>query len=438
MSSGQKTPSKPTLKRKLGLLDATSIGLGAIIGAGIFVVIGIAAGMAGPSVVLSVVIAGVSATFTAFSFAELAPAMPRAGGIYEYGHEMISHSVGFLMGWLWVAGNIVLGATASLGFGNYLSSIFGFIPAKLGALGIIVLVMLVNAIGIKQSALLNDVLVIAKVGVLILFILVGLPNIQLSNFNNPFPNGLLPVIQAASLFYFAYIGFPRIATTAEEVMEPEKTIPQAILTALTLSTLIYFFTSATAVGLIGYQRLGASPTPIADAADTLGLRDIAEVGALMATFSVILTSVMGQSRVLFAMARNDEMPESLSRIHSKFDTPVYSILLSGLMMAILSLSLDLTGLASLGSFCVLTTHVLTNYSAFKLFRRTPPSDLHFKAPLRPLHSIAGGLLSLALMVSLPLGTIAVGLLVSAVGIVWFILYTRGFKKETPALMRSEP
>jgi APA family basic amino acid/polyamine antiporter len=429
LSPGQERSTKPTLKRRLGLLDATSIGLGAIIGAGIFVVIGVATGMAGPGVVVSVVIAGISATFTAFSFAELGPAMPRAGGIYEYGHEMISHSVGFVMGWLWVGGNIVLGATASLGFGSYLSSVFTFVPAKLGALGIIGLVMLVNAIGIKQSALLNDLLVITKVGVLLLFILVGLPNIRLSNFSTPFPNGLFPVIQAASLFYFAYIGFPRIATTAEEVKEPEKTIPRAILMALTISVLIYLFTSITAVGLIGYERLGTSPTPIADAADTIGLKEIAEAGALMATFSVILTSVMGQSRVLFAMARNEEIPDFLSRIHSRFDTPVFSILLSGVAMAILSLGLDLTGLASLGSFCVLIVHVLTNYSAFELFRRTPPNELHFKAPLRPLHSIAGALLSLALVMSLPIETIAIGSLISAVGIVWFVLYTKTFKKE---------
>jgi APA family basic amino acid/polyamine antiporter len=417
------------LKRKLGLLDATSIGLGAIIGAGIFVLIGVAAGMAGPGVVVSVVIAGISATFTAFSFAELGPAMPRAGGIYEYGHEMISHPVGFVMGWLWVTGNIVLGATASLGFGNYLSSVFTSVPAKLGALGIIGLVMLVNAIGIKQSALLNDLLVITKIGVLLLFILVGLPNIQLSNFGTLLPNGIFPVIQAASLFYFAYIGFPRIATTAEEVKEPEKTIPQAIFIALTISMLIYLFTSVTAVGLIGYERLGASPTPIADAAGELGLRDIAEAGALMATFSVILTSVMGQSRVLFAMARNEEIPNFLSRIHSRFGTPVFSVLLSGVTMAILSLGLDLTGLASLGSFCVLTTHVLTNYSAFELFKRTPPNELHFKAPLRPLNSIVGVLLSLILVMSLPIGAIATGSLISAVGIVWFVLYVKASKKE---------
>jgi len=434
LSSDQDRSSKPTLKRKLGLLDATSIGLGAIIGAGIFVVIGVATGMAGPGVLVSVVIAGVSATFTAFSFAELGAAMPRAGGVYEYGHEMISHAVGFLIGWLWIAGNIVLGATASLGFGNYFSSVFTFVPAKLAALGIIALVMLVNVIGIKQSALLNDLLVIAKVGVLLLFVLTGLPKIQLSNFSTLYPHGLFAVIQAAALFYFAYIGFPRIATTAEEVKEPEKTIPRAILAALTVSILIYIFTSVTAVGLIGYERLGSSPTPIADAADTLGLRDIVEVGALLATFSVILTSVLGQSRVVFAMARNEEMPSFLSRIHSRFDTPVYSVLLSGAIMAVLSFNLDLAGLASMGSFCVLATHVLTNYSAFKLFRRTPASELRFRAPLRPINSIVGALLSLILLTGLPLETMVIGLVASMAGVIWYALYTRWSRK---AMQRSD-
>jgi APA family basic amino acid/polyamine antiporter len=428
LSSNQERSSEPRLKRSLNLLDATSIGLGAIIGAGIFVVIGVATGIAGPGVVISVIIAGVSATFTAFSFAELGAAIPKAGGVYEYGHEMISHSVGFLMGLLWVAGNILLGATASLGFGNYFSSVFTFVPAKLAALGIIAFVVLVNTIGIKQSALLNDLLVIAKVGVLILFILVGLPKIQLSNFSTLYPHGLFAVIQAAALFYFAYIGFPRIATTAEEVKEPQKTIPRAILAALSISILIYIFTSVTAVGLIGYEKLGSSPTPIADAANAIGLMDIVEVGALLATFSVILTSVMGQSRVMFAMARNEELPSFLSQISSRFDTPIFSIILSGLMMAVLAFGLDLSGLASLGSFCVLTTHVLANYSAFRLFRGTPENELRFKAPLRPVHAVAGALLSLILITGLPLDTIAIGLLFFVVCFAWFALYTRVLMK----------
>lgn len=431
MTSGTERVGKPVLKRKLGLLDAVSIGLGAIVGAGIFVLVGVAAGMAGPGVFVSVIISGISATFTAFSFAELGAAMPRAGGVYEYGHEMISHPVGFLMGWMWLAGNIVLGATASLGFGYYLSSAFEFVPVKVGALTVIALVILFNIIGVKQSALLNDFLVLTKVGVLAAFITLGLPRVQLSNFSDLFPNGLYPVVQAAGLFYFAYIGFPRIATTAEEVKDPQRTIPQAILIALAASSVIYLLASVTAVGLVGYESLGRSMTPIADASDILGLRDLVELGALLATFSVNLTSVMGQSRIFFAMARNEEMPYALSKIDERFDTPVYSILLSGVAIVVLAMSVDLTGLASLGSLCVLFTHVLTNYSAFKLYRSVPEEGLAFKAPLRPLHAVVGGLLSFVLLLGLGTTTLVAGSLALVLGLAWYLLYAKRPQDRSP-------
>jgi len=416
---------EPTLERKLGLLDAVSIGLGAIIGAGIFVLVGTAAGMAGPGIVVSVIVSGLSATFTAFSFGELAAKMPRAGGAYEYGHELISPPVGFLMGWLFIFGNILVGSTASLGFGHYLESATGFIPFRAGALLGLLLVILFNVIGVKRSALVNDLLVFAKVGALSLFIVLGLPRIQLTFFSNLFPNGFFPMIQAASLFYFAYIGFPRIATTAEEIRKPEVNIPRAILISLIASSLLYLLTSITAVGLIGYERLGNSKTPIADASVGLGLRSIVEGGALLATLSVVLTSVMGQSRVFFAMARNGEIPHFLSRLDKKFETPIYSVLLSGIVMIALALSIDITFLAFLSSFCVLFTHVLVNYSALKLHGSSAEKAVSSKAHF--LHSIAGFLLSLMLMLGLGIGTIGMGLLATFAGLIWYALYSKLFK-----------
>jgi APA family basic amino acid/polyamine antiporter len=415
------------LKRKLGLLDAVSIGLGAIIGAGIFVLIGIASGMAGPAVFFSTIISGVSATFTALSFAALGAAMPRAGGVYEYGHELISHSFGFILGWTWIFGNIVMGATASLGFGYYLSSAFGFIPFKVGALIIILMVVFFNVIGIKQMAIVNNFIVVTKVAVLILFILMGLPKIRVSNFENFLPNGIIPVFQAAGLFYFAYIGFPRISTAAEEVKDPERNIPAAIMLSLLISIIIYVLTSVTAVGLVGYKNLSNSPTPIGEAAKVLDLSSIIEVGALLATLSVVLTSVMGQSRIFFAMARNEEVPYILSKVHEKFDTPVYSVLLSGIIMIALVLTIDIYSLASLGSFCILFTHIFTNYSAFKLYRRSF-KNVSFKISLQPTLSILGLIMSIVLAFSLGINTIVMGAVACITGFLWYAFYTKLFKK----------
>lgn len=428
MNAGGLQQGKPVLKRRLGLLDAVSIGLGAIIGAGIFVLIGIASGMAGPAVIFSIIVSGVSATFTALSFATLGAAIPRAGGVYEYGHELISHPVGFALGWMWIFGNIVMGATASLGFGYYLSSMLGFIPFKVGALVIILLVVFFNIIGVKKTAIVNDLIVVAKVGVLILFIILGLPKIQASNFENFFPKGIIPVFQAAGFFYFAYIGFPRISTVAEEVKNPEKNIPRAIMLSLFLSTLIYLLTSITAIGLIGYEALSASQTPVGDAAGAIGLSKAVEAGALLATFSVVLTSVMGQSRIFFAMARNNEVPDFLSRIHGKFGTPVYSILLSGIIMTILASTIDISNLASLGSFCILFTHIFTNYAALRLYKSTLKTS--FKKPFGPFYSIIGLVMSIILVFSLGVNTIVVGAIVFTTGLLWYFAYKKALVQKS--------
>jgi len=411
---------KPELPRQLGLLDAVSVGLGAIIGAGIFVLIGIAAGLAGSGVLLAVVLSGVSASFTALSFSELGAALPRAGGVYEYGHTLISPFVGFIMGWLWVSGNIVLGATASLGFGNYLSSAFPGIPPKAAALGLVLVVTLLNAIGTKLTAGVNNVIVAVKVLVLVVFSAVGLANVNPANFGNPLGRGLAPILQAAGFFYFAYIGFPRISTMAEEVKDPERTIPRAILLALFISMAVYLLTAAAAVGLIGWERLSESQAPLAEAAEAIGLSSLLYAGGLLATFSVVLTSVMGQSRVFFAMARNEEVPYSLSRVHRRLGTPMYTVLLSGTIMAVLVLTVDLSSLAGLTSICVLSTHVLTNYAALRL----PREGLKVRFDVRgiPVHAYLGVLLSMALVASLAPSSGVLGLLVFLLGTAWYVSY----------------
>ncbi|MBO3840162.1 MAG: amino acid permease [Thermoproteota archaeon] len=417
---------KPVLRRKLGLWDAVSIGLGAIIGAGIFVLIGIASGMAGPAVIFSIMVSGMSAIFTALSFAMLGAAFPKAGGVYEYGHELLSHSLGFVLGWTWIFGNIVMGATASLGFGYYLSSIFSIIPFKIGALMLVLIVALLNIIGVKQAAVVNNLIVVMKIGVLLLFILIGLPRVRLSNFENLFPHGIIPVFQAAGLFYFAYIGFPRISTVAEEVKEPEKNIPLAIMLSLSISTIIYLLTSITALGLMGYEALGDSPTPIGDAAKLLGLSGIVEAGALLATFSVVLTSIMGQSRVFFAMARNEEIPQFLSKIHEKLETPVYSILLSGTIMTTLVLTVDISSLALLGSFCILFTHIFTNCSALRLYNL---KGKKIKAYLQPFSGILGLVMSIILTFSLGISIIW-GVVACGAGFLWYFTYKTLHKRKS--------
>jgi APA family basic amino acid/polyamine antiporter len=414
--------SGSSLRRELSFIDAVSVGLGAIIGAGIFVLIGIAAGLAGPAVVLAVLISALSATLTAFSFCELGSALPRAGGVYEYGHELIHPMVGFLTGWMWVSGNIVLGATASQGFGYYLSALVPGVSFRLAAAALVALVTLLNALGTKLSASVNNAFVAVKVGVLVFFAALGLLNLNLGNFNPFAPHGFAPVLQAAALFYFAYIGFPRVAVMAEELRDPERDLPRAILTALWSSAAIYLLVSVAAVGVAGWERLAASRAPLEEVSRMLGVGWVVGVGGLVATFSVVLTSVMGQSRVFFAMARNREMPPSLSAVHPRLGTPLHSVLLSGSIMMVLVLTLDISGLAMVTSFLVLLSHVLTNVADLRLYLlgREPP----FKAPLRPLHAAAGAVLSAVLAFSVEPRAQAFGCAVLLAGALWYLLYTR--------------
>lgn len=424
-----------SLKRELSLLDAVSIGLGAIIGAGIFILVGIAAGLAGPGVLLAIVISGLSATFTALSFAELGSALPKAGGVYEYGHTPIHPVAGFLMGWAWVAGNIVLGATASQGFGYYLSTLLPQVNFRVAAIALVLAVAVVAAAGTKLSASVNNALVVAKVSALLLLVAAGLPHVDANNFQPLTPHGPAPVLEAAALFYFAYIGFPRVSTMAEEVKDPERNVPRAMMAALWTSAALYLLVTATAVGVASWRRLAESQAPLEEVARLVGIPWVVGVGGLLATSSVVLTSVMGQSRVFFAMARNEEVPSTLAKVHPRLGTPVHSILLSSLVMLTLVPLLDLSSLAMVTSFLILLTHTFANVANLLLYARgvQPP----FKAPLRPLHAVVGAALSALLVANVERVAQAAGATVLLAGAAWYALYSVRRRKEKRERGRKE-
>jgi len=380
-------PKQPKLKRALGLFDAVSIGLGAIIGAGIFVAVGVAAGLAGPGLIISVILAGIIASFTALSFAELGSAIPKEGGAYEYVFEIVSPFLGFLTGWMWLFGQIVGGAAVSLGLAAYLALFVPF-PIKLIAVSACLFFMILNLIGIKQSSIVNDVLVILKIASLCIFVIIGIFHVQASNFSPLFPNGSYGILAGAALIFFAYLGFGRISVVSEEVKDAERVIPLSILLSLGISTILYILVSFTAVGIVGYSKLSASASPLADALGVTG-NGLAvwavSLGGILATASVLLTTVLGTSRVSFSMARNKQLPDVIAALHPRFGTPVYSILATGSLMALLAFALDLKQVLSLASFSTILAHALVNYSALKLGK----TKRGFRAPFRPVPQLLG-------------------------------------------------
>jgi APA family basic amino acid/polyamine antiporter len=354
------------LRRTLGLWSATAISVGATIGAGIFVVIGIVAGVAGPALVISMGLAGVIALFTALSFAELATWRPVEGSIYQYTRQLVSPFAGFLTGWMWMISNTFGGATVALGFAYYLGS--STLPANLVAAILCVAFTALNLVGIRHSAWLNNILVTVNVAVLSFFIIFGLFFVQPTNFApfNPLSGG---VFLGAFFIFFAYGGFARVAVVAEEVKDARRTVPKAIMLSLAISITIYILVGIVAVGLVGSGALAASNSPLTTAVSatqsSLAMQ-IVSIGGLVATAGVLLTAVLGVSRVAFAMAREGDMPQTFKEIHPQFGTPYRAILLVGSIMAALALFVPLTQVAAISTFALLFYYSWANICALKL------------------------------------------------------------------------
>ena len=363
-----KQGSSAELKRTLGLFDAASISIGAIIGAGIFVVTGIAAGLAGPSFIVSIILAGIVASFTALSFAQLSVYMPKEGGGYEFTYRLISPFAGFISGWMWVFSNVFTGAAVSVGFAQYLSALVPALPVNVVEATVCLTFTALNCVGVRQSAIINDALVVAKIAILLFFIAFGLSFIQLSNFEPFMPKGVIGTLEGAALIFFAYGGYARVTIVSEEVKDPNRTIPRAIILAIVLSTILYVLIGVISMGLVGSSRLEAAHSPLADAISVTGNSGavlLVSVGAMIATASVLLMAILGVSRMTFAMARNGQFPSFLKQINKRFQTPHYAILITGVLSSILVFS-DFSRLVAVGTFSLLFHHALVNLSALRL------------------------------------------------------------------------
>jgi APA family basic amino acid/polyamine antiporter len=419
------------LKRTLGFFDATAIGIGAIIGAGIFVVLGPAIGYAGPAVIVSMIVAGIVALFSALSFAELSSAIPKEGGTYEFAYEMIHPSVGFISGSLWLMAQTVAGTTISLGLAGYLAPYVPILSLQEIAVSAALILTVLNIVGLRYSAIVNNTLVLIKIAILCLFLVVGISQVNSQNYAQFAPHGFFGILQGAGIIFFAYLGFGRIAALGEEVKNPKRTLPLSILFALTICALLYVLTGFVATGLLSYTRLAKSLSPMADAARATGnsaLTAAVSFGAVVATVSVLLTNLLGLSRVSFAIARNGQFPKSLAKVHSKFGTPYLSILMTGTVMTVLTLVLNLPESAAITSFSMLTTHLFLHSSAIRL-RKKIPNLKTFKAPLYPLIPCLGLASCIILMFSLPLISWVVTLAAILVSLLYYLL-NKGISTQT--------
>jgi len=424
----------PELKRTLGLWGAAGIGIGAIIGTGIFVLIGVASGIAGPAVILSFLIAGLTALLTGLSTAELSSFITESGGSYIYTTKAFGRLLGFIVGWMKSFDYIVGASAVSIGFAAYFLYFAG-IPSAVGALIVVgtlwpLALTALNLRGMREAGGTNNILVALKVSALILFIAVGGTYLfsqgTFSNFHPFFPHGISGVLSGASIIFFAFIGFNTIAVIAEEVKDPERNVPRAVLIAFTICTLLYIGVSVVAVGLLNWQALGTSAAPLEDAllvaTDNVLFLEFLALSALFATTSVIMASIMGGSRALFAMARQRVIPGILPHI-SERGIPTLTVLITGITIGAIVFFTggNLDWLASIFNFGTLVTFFFINASLLQLRRTMPDVPRGFRVPLYPVTPVLGLASCLLLSFYLSRNAIVVGLGWIGLGLIAYVV-----------------
>ncbi len=419
--SQQDQPTHATLARDLGLFDATMIGVGAMIGAGIFVLTGIAAGESGPASILAFALNGAVTLLTAFAYAELASAIPRAGGGYSYVRLAFPGALGFTAGWmLWFAYTVAC-ALYALGFAGYFweffhkympwlaDGVFGIVGAQ-GALLLVTLIVgllfiRLNVRGAEVTGQAENVLTVSKIIVLVIFIFYGMkklladPATASANFRPFFPLGAGGVLVAMGLTFIAFEGYDLIATVAEEIKDPTRNIPRATFIALAITVTIYLlilFVSLGAVTVVGettWQFLGKyKETAIVRAAeDFMPAFGVAVIvfGGLLSTMSALNATVMAASRVAFSMGRDNWLPKRVAEIDPVRRTPKLAIILTGAILLAMAMTLPIEAVGSAASLIFLLTFALVNLSVIVLRRKAPEIERRYRVPFYPVVPVLG-------------------------------------------------
>ena len=450
-----------TLRRSLGAFSLTTLGIGAVIGAGIFVITGTAAAQfAGPALVISMLIAGVGCAFAGLCYAEFASMIPVAGSAYTYAYATLGELFAWIIGWDLIleyalgastiavgwAGNVQSflqdfglgiparwagppGSVVTLPGGSTVHGVFN-VPAALVVLAISVLLI----IGIRESAGLNTVIVIIKVVVLLLFVAFGAAYINRANWH-PFvpPNeghfgvfGWSGVLRGAGVIFFAFIGFDAVSTAAQEARNPQRDMPIGIMVSLVICTILYVAVALVLTGIVKYTQLNV-PAPIALGIDATGikwLKPIVKLGAIMGLTSTMLVMLLGQPRIFYSMSRDGLLPPLLGKIHPRFRTPYVTTAITGVVVALVAGLFPIAVLTQLTAMGTLLAFVMVCMGVLVLRKREPHLNRPFKTPGMPWVPIAGALICFAQMVGLPGETWARLVIWLVIGLAIYFWYGR--------------
>ena len=394
----------PQLERRLGTADAVVMGLGSMIGAGIFAALAPAAAAAGTSLLIGLAAAAVVAYFNATSSARCAARYPESGGAYVYGRKRLGEFWGYLAGWSFIVGKTASCAAAALIVGFYAW------PAQAHAIAVVAVLALtaLNFTGIQKSALATRIIVAVVLAALAAIAVIALtaPGTDFGRLDIGADASARGVLQGAGLLFFAFAGYARIATLGEEVRDPARTIPRAIPLALGIALIVYAVVAVAALAVLGSQRLSHSTAPLADvvrAAGFAGLEPVVRIVAVIAALGSLLSLILGVSRTTFAMARDRYLPQQLSAVHPRFKTPYRAEVAVGVVVAVLAGTADVRSAIGFSSFAVLVYYAIANASAWTLGGRIVPT--------------VGFVGCLVLAFALPLNSVLVGAVVLLVGTV---------------------
>jgi len=486
----QASDSKTGFKRTLTATNLTTLGIGAIIGAGIFVLTGQAAAQyAGPAIVISFIISGLACGFAGLCYAEFASMIPIAGSAYTYAYATLGEFLAWIIGWDLILEYLFAASTVSVGWGGYVVSFlhdFGIhIPTaftaatgsilvnipnigwqqvttnlvsnlhlqgidintlphvtailNLPAMFVIVVLSLLLVIGIRESANFNNVMVITKVSVIILFIAIGIAFIKNGNWHPFIPKntgvwghyGWSGILRGAGVIFFAYIGFDAVSTAAQEAKNPQKHMPIGILGSLGISTVLYILVALVLTGIVSYTVLNVAD-PVAVGVNAMGngmfwLRPIVKIAAIAGLSSVILVMLLGQPRIFFSMSKDGLLPSVFSKVHPKFRTPYVSTLVTGSVAMVLAGILPISTLGELVSIGTLLAFVIVCLSILVLRRTSPGLKRPFRTPFVPFIPILGALICFIQMAALPLNTWL--RLIIWMGIGFIIYFTYGIRRS---------
>jgi APA family basic amino acid/polyamine antiporter len=451
-----------SLRRSLSAWDLTLLGIGAIIGTGIFVLTGTAAAnQAGPAITMSYLAAGLACTFAALCYAEFASMIPIAGSAYTYAYATLGELVAWMIGWDLILEYAVGSMTVAIGWSGYMQRLmagFGItLPASLGAappVGIInlpaviivLLIMVLLVIGIRESARFNAIMVAIKMAAVLFFLAAGASYVQPTNWQPFAPYGWPGIMAAAAVVFFAYIGFDAVSTTAEEAKNPQRDLPIGIIASLIICTVLYLLVGGVLTGIVPvveYRALAdALPgvsmveqaesvkflnAPVAFALSVIGqdwAAGLVSAGAVAGITSVLLVMLMSQPRIFFAMSRDNLLPQGVSKVHPRFGTPYITTIITCVLVALVAGVTQIQVVGEMTSIGTLFAFVVVCAAVLMLRAKRPEARRPFRVPLGPVFPVLGILSCAYLMLSLPVLTWVRFLVWLDIGMVIYWFYGR--------------